>query len=81
MHGWIYASPWISGFLNQVWIDGFLLIFVVLIFQPDFALVAPALPLIANLTFSNDEGVLRNTLAAMALVLPVVPGLRSCFYV
>jgi hypothetical protein len=43
--------------------------------KPDFSLVSPALPHIANLTFSNDEGVLRNTLAAMALVLPVVPGL------
>lgn len=42
-------------------------------FQPDFGLVRPALPYIANLTYSNDEGVLRNTLAAMALVLPVVP--------
>jgi hypothetical protein len=42
-------------------------------FQPDFGLVRPALPCIATLTYSNDEGVLRNTLAAMALVLPVVP--------
>ncbi len=33
----------------------------------------PALPAIATLTYSNDPIILRNTLAAMALVLPVVP--------
>ena len=49
-------------------------------FQPDFGLVRPALPPIAALTHSNDEGVLRNTLAALALVLPVVPEkYESCY--
>ena len=42
-------------------------------FQPDFGLIKPALPPIASLTYSNDEEVIRNTMAAMALVLPVVP--------
>lgn len=42
-------------------------------FQPDFGLVRPCLPAIAAMTYHNDKVVLRNCLAAMALVLPVVP--------
>ena len=42
-------------------------------YQPDFGLIKPALPALAHLCYSNDMGVLRNTLAAMALVLPSVP--------
>jgi hypothetical protein len=37
-------------------------------YQPDFGLVKPALPAIAAMTYSNDALILRNTLAAMALV-------------
>ena len=42
-------------------------------FQPDFGLIKPALPSVAALSYSNDGEVIRNCMAAMSLVLPVVP--------
>lgn len=49
-------------------------------FQPDFGLVRPALPAIATLTYANDAAIIRNTLAAMALILPVGTRAGEAFF-